>query len=160
MYSVSLKWAWSLSRQLEDFISKSLDFEKYRDSVLDVMKEEKNNIFNAGWKNLQIHQKRSPLSLTTQLSRQRRTGYYKQSPNNPWILRWTGNLQNNIKTDKTKNSCSMEFKSDYAIYHQDGKWSKKRAVFEFNNKIKTQIMKAIQVQFNEEIWIWNARKSS
>lgn len=158
MYSISLKWAGNLSRQLEDFMQKSLNFENYWDGVLDVMKKEKDRIFKSEGRSLQINPKWSPLSLTTQLARQRRQGYYKQQPNNPGILRWTWNLQDNIKTTKEKNSCAMEFKADYAEYHQTGKGARKRAVFEFTNDVKTNIMKAIQVQFNKEVGIWNARK--
>lgn len=153
-------WWWNLSRSLEDFMNKAMKWENYRDGVLDTMEKFKDENFAKEWWTLQINPKRAPLSVATSKARIKRVWYYKQSPNRPWTLRWTWNLQENIQKIKSSLSCAMVFNANYAIYHQDGKGSKRRAVFEFSPQVKTEIMRTIQKQFNDEIGIRNARKSS
>lgn len=151
---------WNLSRSLEQFMDQAMDWENYRDWVLDTMKKEKDKIFSTEWAVLSNNPRRAPLSVGTATARAKRTWYYKNAPNNPRILRWTSNLQTNISTTKDKLSCTMSFNADYAIYHQMGNGAKHRAVFEFNPAIKAEIMRSIQTQFNQYVWIWNARQAS
>lgn len=159
MLKMSLVSWWNLSRQFEDFIKKWLNFENYRDWVLDKIDEMKNDNMKVEWWQLVINPKRAPLSVSTSKARARRTWYYKKSPNRPGILRWTWNLQDNITKIKNRYSCALVMNAKYAIYHQDGKGSKHRAMFEFNPRTKAEVVRIIQTQFNDEIGIWNARKS-
>jgi phage gpG-like protein len=154
-----ISW-WNLSRSLESFIKDKMDRKDYRDWVLDTMNDIKDKNFKSEWRDLKINRKRQPLSVSTSQARMKRTWYYKNQPRNPWILRWTGNLQENITREKKDLSCALIFNANYAIYHQDWQWSKHRTIFEFNNPVKAEIMRNIQTQFNKNIWIWNARKSS
>lgn len=154
-----ISWG-NISRQLEWFMSKAMKRENYRDDVLDTMEKIKDKNFSSEWRQNVINPKWAPLSVWTALARAKRTWYYKRPSNRPSMLRWTGNLQDNIKRVKSQYSCQMIFNTQYAIYHQDGKWAKHRALFEFNPSVKAEIMRAIQKKFNEEIGIRNARKSS
>ena len=153
-------WWGNISRQLEDFMQQAMDRENYRPTVLDTMKKAKDENFKTEWGQLQINPKWAPLSVSTARARSRRTGYYKNPPNSPGLLRWTGNLQTNISTTADKLACTMTFNADYAHWHQEWQWSKHRAIFEFSNPVKAEIMRSIQTKFNEYVGIWNARKSS
>jgi len=151
---------WNLSRQLEKFIWTALKRPNYWDGVLKVMEELKDENFNTEWSWLTINPRRSPLSVSTVRARKQRSWYYRQSPSRPKILRWTWNLQDNISYIKDSTYCAMKFNAKYALFHQDWSWRMRRSVFEFNPKVKAEIMRAIQKQFDEEVGIWNARKSS
>lgn len=157
MITLSITWWWNLSRQLEQFMEK-IPFENYADSIIWTMKEQKDENFKREGKNMQINPKWSPLTPSTQQARAKRSWYYKKSPNRPWVLRWTWNLQDNISTQKSKESVVMKFNADYAYRHQRGNWRMHRVLFEFNNPVKTEIIRAMQTYFNKEIWVRNARK--
>lgn len=147
----------NISREFEWFINKITNFQDYWDGVLDIMEEEKDKNFKTEWANMQITWRRNPLSPTTQKLRAQRSWYYKNPSNKPWILRWTGNLQEKIARKKNAWSCAMLFQMPYAIDHQAWKWRMKRPLFEFSPKVKAEIIRSIQTEFNKRIWIRNSR---
>lgn len=79
----------------------------------------------------------SSLSNPTQKSRERRWWYYRQSPNNPGILRRTWKLQESVKKTATPLMGVLEYIAPYAKYHNIG-WGKipKRKFLELSPETK------------------------
>lgn len=122
--------------------------------AVDIIEQRKDEIFANNGKNLEKWPKWQPLSTMTNEARAKRTWYYKKSPSSPWVLRWTGALQDNIRKITTETQWSMEFLSDYAMNHHRG-WKNlpRRPLFDFNNKTNELIVKALQSQIRKNSWI-------
>lgn len=145
-----------LSRNLRLFVDKIENLKPFYQDAIEIVKTRKDAVFSAQWSNVQKGPKRAALSSSTLTARGRGRGYYKNAPNNPGILRWTGRLQDDTTTTITDRYGSFEMNAPYAIYHQRG-WGKlpKRPVLDLDNETNAEIVRALQKKINSDIkWIF------
>lgn len=143
-----------LARNLRVFVTNLSKMREFYDEAVGIIEEKSDTIFEKKWSNVQKNPQWKPLSTKTLKARANRWGYYKQSPNNPSTLRWTGRLQ----TDRTKvindKQGSLTFNAPYAIYHQEGSNKlPRRAMIDIDNQNAADIVRALQTKINKDIWI-------
>lgn len=145
-----------LSRNLRLFVDKIENLQPFYKEAIDIVAARKDAVFSAQGSNVQKGPKRAALASSTQLARSRGRGHYKKAPNNPGVLRWTGNLQDNTTTTITDRYGSFEMNAPYAIYHQRW-WGKlpKRPILDLDNETNAEIVRALQKKINTDIkWIF------
>ena len=147
--SIKINWVTELSRNLRVTATKIQDFTPFIKDSLDIMKDRTDEIFKNQWNNVEKAPVWKALKSSTVMARNWRHWYYKQTPNNPWILRWTWNLQDNVTKEVWKNKWTLSYNAPYANFHQDW-WGKlpKRAIIDLSNKTNELIIKAMQKLIN------------
>lgn len=134
-----------LSRNLRLFADGVDDLEDFFKTGIEIIEERIDNTFAMEGSNLEKSPIWAPLAESTLEARKRGWGYYKQKPNRPGILRWTGNLQENRAKMTSKDSGQLEFKAKHAVYHQDGgQHLPTRAVIDLDNATNAEIVRALQ----------------
>lgn len=137
-----MKWAWNLVRSF-DALNK--DISNFKPFMIDAVEEiQKASDENFATKGNKLNNKRADLSNSTKNARKNRIWYYKKTPNKPWILRRTWNLQENVKKKTTKKDWTFEYLEKYAKYHQTWKWIMKRPMFEFTAEVNADISRRMQ----------------
>lgn len=147
-----------LSRNLRVAAKSIQNMSTFIKEAVEIVEDKSDTIFDKQGSNVEKNPTRKSLSASTLASRQRRSWYYKRSPwSNPWILRWTWNLQKNKTKIIDDKQGSLTFNAPYAVYHQS--WWKnlpKRAIIDLDNNTNTKIVKSLQKKIYESIWIfWN-----
>ena len=91
------------------------------------------------------------LAPSTIKARERRWGYYKQTPNNPGVLRWTGNLQDHRNVTVNDDGCTIEFLEGYGPYHQDGSGDRppQRKFADIDDATSLEIQRALLRYLND-----------
>lgn len=137
-----MQWAWNLIRYFDSLDKDISNFKPFMIDAVDEIQKASNENFATKW--AKLNNKRAPLSQTTLNARKSRSWYYKQAPNNPWILRRTWKLQENTKKTATEKDWIFEFLQDYAKYHQTWKGRMKRPLFEFTAEVNAEISRRMQ----------------
>jgi phage gpG-like protein len=86
------------------------------------------------------------LAESTMKARTRRWGYYKNTPSNPSILRWTGAMQDHRIVTVNEDKGRIEFIEPYAVYHQRGSGDRppQRMFIDIDDATATEITRALQ----------------
>jgi len=147
-----------LSRNLRVSAVSLAQMEEFHEESTDIIEERSDSLFKKRGRNLEKSNKWKGLSKGTKTARANKWGYYKQEPNNPSLLRWTGNLQDN----KTKNFNSMfgelSYNAEYAIYHHKGSGNlPKRALIDLSNSTNTLIVKAMQRKIERDLGVFGSQ---
>lgn len=137
----------------------ALSLGEFHQEAVSIVKERSDELFSNAGANVQNWPSWKSLSPTTERMRAKRSGYYKKEPNNPWVLRWTGRLQNSAVQSSNKQEGSLEYTAPYAIKHQRG-WPRlpRRKIIDIDMKTSTKIVKALQRIVNDQIWIFWRQK--
>lgn len=155
----SVDWIIELSRNMRLVASGMWEsLALFHKDAITIVKDRSDELFKNYGSNVQNWPTRKPLSPTTLKMREKRTWYYKKSPNNPWVLRWTGNLQNSAVKSSDKNEWSLTYTADYAIKHQRWDWVPRRKIIDIDSATSTKIIKALQKIVNEKIGIFWKQK--
>ena len=144
-----------LSRNLRVFADELQNLWEFYSAAIDIVKKRSDDIFASKGSNVEKWPKRKPHAASTTTARDRRWWYYKQSPNKPSLLRWTGRLQEDTTTTINDRFGSFEYNAPYAVYHQD--WWKnlpKRPIIDLSNETNTLITKALQAKIQKDIGIF------
>ena len=153
--SISVSWEQQLSRNLRVFADSLTNLKEFYEQAIDIVKRRSDDLFSAQGSNVEKWPKWRWLAASTEKARINRRWYYKKSPSNPWVLRWTGRLQTDITTTANDRYWSLEFNAPYAWYHQSGWWNlPKRPILDLSNETNTLIMKALQEKIQRDIWIF------
>lgn len=153
--TISINGDVQLSRNLRVFVDSLNNMAPFYQDAIDIVKERGDSIFSAQWSNVEKWPKRKPLSASTQKARLNRRWYYKNSPSNPGILRWTGRLQTDITTRANDRFWSLEYNAPYAPYHQSGWWNLPRRPFlDLSNEVNTRLLKKLQEKIQKDIGIF------
>lgn len=145
-----------LSRSLQIAAKWIKDYKKFFDDSLDIVEKNTDNNFKTQgsstnewrWKNL---------SSDTERARKNRSWHYRKQPSNPWVLRWTWQLQDGKDRRVGRTVASLEYTTPYAKYHQFGYWVPKRKFLEFNQTVNQEITRALQTHIDNVLWIANLR---
>lgn len=152
---MSVNWDVQLSRNLRVLANNITDYSDFFKDALDIVQKRTNDMFTAQWKNLEKSSNWKDLSQTTLVARSSRQWYYKNAPNNPWVLRWTWRLQEDVAKIVGNTSASITWKAPYAEYHQEWWWRlPKRAIIDLSNETNNKIVKALQSKINRDIRIY------
>lgn len=147
--------ATQLSRNLRVFASELKNLRSFFDDALDIIAARSDSLFASDGRSVEKANPWPPLSERTLKARERRWGYYKKAPNNPGVLRWTGNLQELRNRRVTDRSGSLTFAAPYAIYHQRGSAQlPRRVVVDLSNSTNTEIVKALQLKIHTDLGIF------
>ena len=126
--------------------------EEVHGTIVDVVKDRTDELFEKEGSDVQNGPPWKPLSASTELSRKKRTGYYRNEPDNPGVLRWTGRLQNSAVKTKSKKQGTLEYTAPYAKYHQRGGGRlPRRKIIDLDTKTNEKIVKAIQKVINDNL---------
>lgn len=148
-------WEVQLSRNLRVAWSGISDLTSFIKDALEIVHNRSNDLWAKKWQNLEKSPNWPALASRTQKARERRWWIYKSSPNNPQIMRWTWNLQDNVTKKSSKNEGILSYNAPYAIYHQQ--WSKnlpKRAIIDLSSATNNEIVKSLQMKINKDLWIF------
>ena len=152
--SFSVMGAQQLSRNLRTAAGKLQNTKGFFSDALDVVQDKANKTFATKGGNLTQYNKWADLADSTKRARDNRSGYYKQAPNNPSTLRWTGKLQENVERQIGKDQGKITWKQPYAIYHQTGGGRlPQRAIAELDPKVSAEIVHILQKKINDDLGI-------
>jgi len=162
-----------LSRNLRVLADKIGDRKQVLGDILDTVKERTDKIFESGGKNLGKNPKWKPLSPVTNEMRRKRILHYKNAPNRPGIMRWTGKLQESTEKEVSNDRARLTYTAEYAGYHQSGgkklpkraiidldnpksggKKLPKRAIIDLDNPTNEKIIKVIQESIHQALGIF------
>lgn len=144
-----------LSRNLRVLVSDLWDMQSFFEETLKIVEKRTDDIFKGKWANVAKWPKWKKLSPATIKARDKRRWYYKQTPNNPSLLRRTWNMQESRRTEFWKDYWLLVFDAPYADYHQEW-WRNlpKRAIIDLSNDTNTKIVKAMQQKIQDTVKIF------
>ncbi len=143
-----------LSRRLQAATEGLKNMSAFYSDAIDIIEKRSNSIFEKKGSNVEKNNKWARLADSTAQARAKRHGYYKKTPKNPSVLRWTGKLQSSMVKAYGKDFGSLTFTAPYAIFHQNGgKNLPKRSLIDLSNQTNEKIVKALQKKIHEEIGI-------
>lgn len=150
---ITLEIAWweRLSRRIEGIEADLSNLWPFFKKAVDILSDKADEIFSTEGKRL-VGRRWRPLSPSTIKARQRRWWYYKLPPNNPSVLRWTWNLQDNRTKTSSNSWWQLIFNAPYAWYQHP-----KRKLIELDPKTSAEIIRALQVHINNKQGIRNIR---
>lgn len=143
-----------MARNLRIFVSDLKDLKSFFEEALDIVQARSDELFSSQGSKVQKANTWAPLAASTIKARERRWGYYKRTPSNPSVLRWTGNLQDNRTVMATKNKGTLTFNASYAAYHQNGGGIPRRVVVDLSNPTNKMIVSALQRKIHEDAGIF------
>lgn len=143
----------TIIRWLENFDISRQEMSGFISDSLDIVKDHSDDIFKSEWSNVKNHNKRKQLSASTKTARKNRRWYYKKNPNNPGILRRTGNLQDNTSKNVMWDEGTLKWNADYAKYHLNG--ANKRVFIELDSGTKADIIRSLQTRIQKKIQAFN-----
>lgn len=145
-----------VSRNLRILATEVPKLDQVFKTMLDIVEARTDAIFTAQGSNVEKAGTWPALAASTLKARQNRWGYYKQTPNRPSIMRWTGNLQQARTRSSTKDSAKITFTAPYAIYHQDGNGNRppQRVIVDLSNPTITELVRALQTHIQKQIGIF------
>lgn len=153
--TLSVLWKEQLSRNLRVAVTQLPKMREFFQEACEIVSEKSDAIFSAGGSNVQKSPKRKQLSPATVKARQKWWWYYKNRPNNPWILRWTWKMQESKKIKVSDSSGILEFTDEKAMFHQQGGWRlPQRAVLDLDNDTNTKIVKAMQQKIENDLGVF------
>jgi phage gpG-like protein len=127
--------------------------------AVDIIKERSDELFENNGSNLEKWPSWAALSSGTTNARNKRRWYYKQSPSRPWVLRWTGRLQDDVTKTASDTEWGLKFNAPYAWFHH--KWGgklPKRRLIDLNNKTNEKIVKALQKLIHTQLQIFGRQR--
>lgn len=154
--SFEIEWGGRLSRRIEGISANIKNLKPFFKKTADLVDTKIDKVFDSRWSVLKW-KKRSSLSQRTIVARRNRWWHYKLPPNNPSLLRWTGNLQDNRTKNHTNSSAQITFNAPYAVHHHFGKGRMKRRLIQLDEKLNAEIMRALVIHINDQFWIPNVR---
>lgn len=150
--------ATQLSRNLRLLASdlKGPALAQFHSEAADIIEEKSLKIFDDKGQNVEKSPKWAPLGNRTVKARERRWGYYRQSPvaiNKPLV--WTGTLRDSRRKTSNANYGMLEFTARYGLYHQRGGGTlPQRAILDLDNQTNSEIVRTLQKIINEKIGIY------
>lgn len=152
--NIKMEFNWeTLIRGLRDLELNDSDMRGFVSDWLDIVKDHTDDIFKSEGAKLRNHNRWKQLDPKTKKARNRRRWYYKQNPSNPWILRRTGNLQDNTTKMVGTREGTLTWNAEYAKYHLN--WPNKRVFIELDEGSKADIVREAQKRMEEEIQKFN-----
>lgn len=147
-----------LSRSLDLLVKDIPDLKDFFKETVTLIDERSDKLFAKKGKNVKKGKKWKDLAKSTKYARKKRYGYYKQAPDNPSVLRWTGNLQDSKKKKYTDDYGSLEYTAKYAIYHHKGNDNlPERSLIDLSNDVNAEIVRGLQKQLHNKFKIANIR---
>lgn len=144
-----------ISRNLRVAATSIPKMSEFFSEALDIVEKRTNDVFSSGGRILQKNPTRRPLAASTLKARDRRRWYYKKTPNRPWTLRRTWDLQEKKRKEITDKYWSLAYTQRYAGYHQDGGARlPKRAIIDIDNGTGSELVRALQRKINKDLWIF------
>lgn len=145
-----------LSRNLRVLTTQLPNFREFLQDACEIVGERSDAIFQKQGSNVEKAPRWAALAPSTVKARQRGWWYYKNTPSNPGILRWTGKMQQSKMIKTTDTMWTLWFKDPKAIYHQTGS-SKlpQRVLIDLDNPTNTKIVKSLQGKIQRDIGIFN-----
>lgn len=145
-----------LSRNLRVTIDQIQHPADFFQDALTIIEARVNQVFAEQGQSLEHGPAWPALAPSTQKARDRRWGYYKNTPSNPSILRWTGNLQDNRTKTVNDDGGEIAWQEPYAIFHQRGDGGKppQRMFVDVDNLTAAEVMRALQTHLNRETGIF------
>lgn len=118
----------------------------FKDAV-DIIGKRSDDLFAQKGQNLEKSPKWKPHAESTKRARTKRQGYYKNPPNRPGLMRWTGNMQESQKKTVSQKFGKLEFTDEKAQWHWDGGGKSKlpqRRVIDLSNDTNRELVRAMQ----------------
>lgn len=147
--TLQLEWWDRLSRRIEGVDTMLSNLQPFFRDTVDLLKKKSDEVFSTKWQRL-LWWRWAWLSSSTTKARVNRRWYYRRQPNNPSVLRWTGNLQDNVTKKSTKDYGQLIFNAPYAWYHHVGRWQRRRKLVELDPKTNAEIIRILQTYIIKE----------
>ena len=150
-----------LSRNMRVFAEDMKQMHEFFRDAIDIIEARTDQIFAAQGNNIEKAGSWAPLSPKTLKARERGWGYYKQTPNRPSMMRWTGRMQDtknkNINDQFGELSFTARSKKgfNYPAAHQAGSGNlPQRVIIDLSNPTNELIVKALQEKIQRDMGIF------
>lgn len=150
-----------LSRNMRVLAERLPRMHEFFSDAIGIIGDRTDEVFASEGVNLGKTQPWAPLSPRTLKARERGWGYYKNTPNKPGILRWTGKLQDTRMKNISDAFGELSFTAKstkgfpYPAAHQAGGPNlPPRAIIDLDNRTNEMIMKALQEKIQKDIGIF------
>lgn len=151
-----------LSRSLMDAGARLDNLKGFFDEALKILSEHSDLMFSSDGKANESVPKWKPHAASTKKARAKRYGYYKNTPNRPGLLRWTGKMQDSKKLSATNKQGEMKFTDEKAIWHWKGYAAKKlpsRKTLELSPTVNREISRALQTFIYQQLGLAGLRST-
>lgn len=152
--SIEIDGEEQLSRNLRVFLTRLDNHKEFHQGAIQLIGERSDEIFGAEGSNVEKAPRWKALAESTLAARSARHGYYKNPPNSPRVLRWTGRGQEDRGVTANDEEGKLTFNQEYMSYHQKGGAKlPKRVVVDLSNKTNAEIVRLLQEKINRDIGI-------
>lgn len=135
---------------------------KFFDDALDIIKKHSDEMFRASGRNNRSVPKWKPHAESTKEARARRWGYYKNTPNKPGVLRWTGKMQDSAKKFVKPKQGMLRYTDEKAMYHWKGGGKSRlpsRKILELSPDVNREIGRALQTEIYRQLGLAGLRST-
>ncbi len=117
----------------------------FRDAI-GLIEARTNQIFADQGRSVEKANTWAPLAPSTLKARERGWGYYKNTPNNPSVLRWTGAMQEARVKNVNDSFGQLQFTDPKAAWHQEGNGGRppRRVIIDIDNPTAAEIVRLLQ----------------
>lgn len=150
-----------LSRNLRAFAQDLPRMYEFFQEAIDIIEARTDQIFASQGGNVEKAPSWAPLSAKTLKARDKRWGYYRATPNNPGMMRWTGRMQDTRNKNVSDQFGELSFTArsakgfNYPAAHQAGSGVlPKRVIIDLSNPTNDLIVKALQGKINRDLGIF------
>lgn len=150
-----------LSRSLDDAGTRLSNLKNFYEEALKIIQKHSDMLFKGSGLNTESVPKWKPLAKRTKTARSKRWGYYKNTPNKPGVLRWTGEMQDSARVTATNKQGELKYTDKKAIYHwkgggRNGKLPS-RKILELSPSVNREIARALQTEIYNQLGLAGLR---
>lgn len=143
-----------LSRSFTDAGIRLDNLKGFYEEALQILKKHSDELFKTAGQAAESVPKWAPHKPSTLNARTKRHGYYKNTPNRPGLLRWTGKMQDSARMTATEKQGRLEYTDPKAMHHWVGGGKSKlpsRKILELSPNINREITRALQTAVYREL---------
>ncbi len=153
-----------LDRNLRLLVTNINNLNEFFKAALDIVKARTDALFAASGSIVEKAPRWAALSPKTIRARDHRWGYYRQTPNRPGVLRWTGAAQDTREEAITSTQARLSFTAkskkgfNYPKAHQDGgPHLPQRVIVDLSNATNTALVKELQSHIERYLGIFGSQ---
>lgn len=151
-----------LARSLQDAGRRLDNLKDFFMSALDILQKHSDSLFKSDGQAAESVPKWKAHADSTKKARTKRWGYYKNPPNRPGILRWTGKMQDSARKSASNKQGKLEYTDKKALYHWKGGGKNKlpsRKILELSPSVNREITRALQTEIYKQLGLAGLRST-
>jgi len=148
-----------LSRSLMDAGKRLGNLKNFFLDALDIIRLHSDKLFQSQGRTESVPSW-APHAKSTKEARAKRWGYYKNPPNRPGLLRWTGKMQDSASITADAKKGMLEFTDPKGMWHWEGGGHlPSRKILELSPSVNREIARALQTEIYNQLGTAGLRSS-